>query len=717
MPEPFMYWRRWLCLSLLLLLFPLTLSAQEWLEMSEEAQALFPSATRMKASQDAMPITDIYQLDQPIGYVFETDDLTDFPGFSGDSINLRVGLDVDGVIVGLILVRHHEPIFLHGLGEAPLYEFIVQYQGLSLKQQVLVGSDQARIASEELAYFDGVTKATVSVMVVHDTLLAAARKVAQSRLSGFGSSAKATLNMERFTPKTFDDLRAEQSLFHWQLSDEEAATQLNVVAQRLRAARDAHLDDDVPFIDFSIALLNPPTVGKNLLGEREYHRIMQTLDAGEMAVLVGSRGGYSFVADDFVSGTTPARLSLRQQGSPLALRDADLYHAQPPEFSASVESFIAPFDEIKIFTFSDQSGFDPSLPIDVGMTIQLKKNFLESEHVLIETAYRLPDSVLVPVEPLAPPTPLWLRIWNDRTLEIGVLSLYLILLTGVFLFQHRLAKFGRYLTPVRLAALIFTMVFIGFYAQGQLSVVNIYTLLLSLWRGFDITVFLLDPILFVLWTYVFISLFLWGRGVFCGWLCPFGAMQELVAVAADKLRLRQWKINDPLHQRLILVKYGVLGVLVGTSFYQLSLAETMAEVEPFKTAVTLIFDRAWPFVLYAVLLLVLSARVHKAYCRYLCPLGAGLAVLGRLRRFSWLTRREECGSPCRLCEKHCGINAIHKTGQIDYNECVQCLACLAIVSDEHRCVANKYGKKRTSRRAVRSSEEGVVVVVSPHHSS
>ncbi|MEI8608230.1 FMN-binding protein [Enterovibrio sp. Hal110] len=222
-----------------MILFTPSLFAQDWLEVSDEAQALFPRATRMKASQDAMPITDIYQLDQTIGYLFETDDLTDFPGFSGDSINLRVGLDVQGRIVGLVLVRHHEPIFLHGLGEAPLYEFIAQYQGLSLKQQVLAGSDQARIASGDLAYFDGVTKATVSVMVVHDTILAAARKVAQARLNGFGSSAKATLNMQQFTPRSFDVLRNERALFRWQLSDDEAAEQLSVNTGRLLAARDA----------------------------------------------------------------------------------------------------------------------------------------------------------------------------------------------------------------------------------------------------------------------------------------------------------------------------------------------------------------------------------------------------------------------------------------------------------------------------------------------
>lgn len=706
-----MPWRCALIVWLLLMLFPFLTLASPWLEVSEEAASLFPSATRMKASQDALPVTDIYQLDQPIGYLFETDNLTNFPGFSGDTINLRVGLDTEGRIVGLMLLGHHEPIFLHGLGEKPLVDFIGQYQGLSLKQQVLVGSDQQRIASDDIAYFDGVTKATVSVMVVHDTIIAAARKVAQSRLSGFGSATQAILNTESFTPKSLDGLRSEGLLFRWQISNEEAESALDTTPDRIAQAREASASDEVPFLDLTLAVLNPPLVGKNLLGEGEYNRIMNTLEPGEIAVLVGSRGSYHHVAEDFVAGSIPQRLILKQEASPLALRDADLYHAQPPVFAVD----LAPFSRIHIFTFSDQSGFDPSLPITVGMNVQVKKNFLESETIAISTGYQLPETVQTAVDPPPAPLPLWQRLWLDRAWEISVLTLYLVLLTAVFVFQHRLSVFGQFLTPVRLLSLCFIILFIGFYAQGQLSVVNIYTLLLSLWQGFDITVFLLDPMLFILWSYVFVSLFLWGRGLFCGWLCPFGAMQELVAAAAGKLRIRQWKVGDVLHSRLIYLKYAVLLVLVVTAFYSLSLAETLAEIEPFKTAVTLIFVRSAPFVVYAVLLLLISAKIHKAYCRYLCPLGAGLAVLGRFRVFSWLTRRKECGSPCRLCEKHCGINAINKDGTIDYNECVQCFACLAIINDNTRCVADKYGKRR--RRPGSSGETIPVAICDPLESA
>ncbi|CAM5500681.1 hypothetical protein SSTU70S_05374 [Stutzerimonas stutzeri] len=81
------------------------------------------------------------------------------------------------------------------------------------------------------------------------------------------------------------------------------------------------------------------------------------------------------------------------------------------------------------------------------------------------------------------------------------------------------------------------------------------------------------------------------------------------------------------------------------------MAEKAAEVEPFKTAITLKFDRQWWFVLYAVVLLVVNIFTRKVYCRYICPLGAGLAITGRFRLFDWLKRRKECGNPCQSCDE------------------------------------------------------------------
>jgi NosR/NirI family transcriptional regulator, nitrous oxide reductase regulator len=123
----------------------------------------------------------------------------------------------------------------------------------------------------------------------------------------------------------------------------------------------------------------------------------------------------------------------------------------------------------------------------------------------------------------------------------------------------------------------------------------------------------------------------------------------------------------------------------------------LAELEPFKTAITLIFIRSWPFVIYAVLLLGLGLYINKFYCRYVCPLGAELAILGKIHLFEKLRRRTESGSKCQMCKNRYQVNAIHRNGSIDYSECMQCLECLAIINNPKQCAIDLLTLKQSGR--------------------
>jgi polyferredoxin len=112
----------------------------------------------------------------------------------------------------------------------------------------------------------------------------------------------------------------------------------------------------------------------------------------------------------------------------------------------------------------------------------------------------------------------------------------------------------------------------------------------------------------------------------------------------------------------------------------------MAEIEPFKTAITVSFQREWLFVAYALFWLILGMVFFKGFCRYVCPLGAFMAIGGLIRGRDWIARRAECGSPCQLCKVKCQYGAIKKTGEIQYSECFQCLDCVKIHDDAATCV-------------------------------
>jgi NosR/NirI family nitrite reductase transcriptional regulator len=105
--------------------------------------------------------------------------------------------------------------------------------------------------------------------------------------------------------------------------------------------------------------------------------------------------------------------------------------------------------------------------------------------------------------------------------------------------------------------------------------------------------------------------------------------------------------------------------------------------------------RAWPFVLFVLALLTASLFIERFYCRYLCPLGAGLAIPAKLKVFDWLKRRPQCGRECRLCETKCTVGAIDPLGRINANECVLCLRCQVIMNDATACPVLKRRARET----------------------
>ena len=246
--------------------------------------------------------------------------------------------------------------------------------------------------------------------------------------------------------------------------------------------------------------------------------------------------------------------------------------------------------------------------------------------------------------------------------------------------------------------MLFTVFFIGFYSMGQLSIVNMLAFGRVMSGGFSWETLLIEPVAFMLWSFVAVTIILWGRGVYCGWLCPFGALQELIHTIARHFGVPRHEFPAMVHERLWAIKYLILIGLFGLSLDSMAHAATMAEVEPFKTVFALHFVRDWSFVVYALALLAISAVNSKFYCKYLCPLGAALSFFTRFRIFDWLRRRSECGNPCQTCAIECPVQAIHPTGEINPNECIDCLHCQVLYQSKTKCpvVIKKLKRRETA---------------------
>ncbi|HEY9119234.1 MAG TPA: ferredoxin, partial [Marinobacter sp.] len=111
-------------------------------------QELFPKATDIREKLPDDPVYPVYQLQELLGYAYESIDISRLQGFAGKPISMLIGLDTRGRFTGVRMLNHHEPVFLHGLGEEPLFEFISQYKDRSLTEQIIVSTSGHRLARD-----------------------------------------------------------------------------------------------------------------------------------------------------------------------------------------------------------------------------------------------------------------------------------------------------------------------------------------------------------------------------------------------------------------------------------------------------------------------------------------------------------------------------------------------------------------------------------------
>ncbi|MNQ01152.1 putative electron transport protein YccM [compost metagenome] len=682
----------------------------------QRIEKAFPQTDSVSAPEGPFKVRTLSAAGKVIGYVFQSLDVVDIPAYSGKPINTQVILDTTGVIQDAYVLEHHEPILLIGIPEEKLHGFSARYKGIKVNQRVVVGhsSDPSAVT------VDAIAGATVTAMVVNEVIMRAAHEVAVSLKliedKGGEVNKPATVRQDFFESATWEQLTGNGAIRRLNLTRGQVdAAFKGTEAEGVDDAGPDQINDT--FIELYTADLNPPTIGRALLGDHQYRVLMQELKPGEQAIAVLGRGQYSYKGSGYVRGGIFDRVQLRQFGNVISFRDMD--HQRLSDVFAKG---MPDFNEMSVFIVRKAAGFDPGSAWSLELLVRRQTGPVSGTFSSFELAYQLPEPYLERPAPSAEELaaieeanrPMWLTIWYQKYFQIAVLASALLLLTAILFLQDKLARRPRFLHWLRRGYLLFTVVFLGWYALGQLSVVNVLTFVHALFEHFRWELFLTDPLIFMLWVFTAASILLWGRGVFCGWLCPFGALQELINEAARKLKIPQYELPFAVHERLWAIKYIILLLLFGISLESMSTAELFAEVEPFKTAITLRFDRQWWFVLYAVALLVINIFTRKVYCRYICPLGAALAIPTKLRLFDWLKRRKECGNPCQLCAKECEIQAIHPDGRINANECHYCLDCQMTYHNDDKCppLINKR-KKRGKPAPVAVQLIPVVEVTSP----
>jgi transcriptional regulator of nitric oxide reductase len=702
-------WMRGACVALLTLVFASPAVAEKGKlreRLTPEVMAvIFPGgAQRLGSEEGAPPAIAVYQGDQIVAYLFSTLDIIAARGYSTTPFDVIAGVDLGGRITGAKVVFHNEPHIFDDLRRKRLLDtFLARQAGGSL------GADANALPP------DFVAGATVSARAMRAAVLITARMVLRAR----GAQASVTVptqDVDSFRLASWDALLAKGAVVRRRVTAGEVAAAL---AQA--GAPDARLDvplgrgDDL-YIDFTTALFTLPAIGGNLIGLLNFEDYRRALPSGAQAIFVGSSGPYDFLGKKFFldsEGHRFDRLRVAQDGRTFGFVQGDY------RWTSLTAAGVRGVESAGLFALPADAGFDPAKPWRLELLVNGAARAGSAAPVTVAFGldYKVPDAnvlaglddalaerrapaagvdrtaaanpkdstIAMPAEPELPTVPAWVEAWHDGRVNVALLAALLSALTLIFAFQSRLARSRRADRLVRNGFLAVVLLWLGWTAGVQLSMVNVINYVKGPFSGVDIGFYLAEPPMVIIAGYTLVSLVLIGRGVFCGWLCPFGALQELLGQLSRALGVPQWSPPAAIEKRLRMGKYVAAAAVLLLAFSALDPSGAAVEIEPFKTAITSKFVREWPYVLYAGALLAIGMFSERAYCRFLCPLGGVLAVLDRLHLINLLKRRPQCGSPCHLCEQSCPVGAIERTGKIITAECFQCMDCQVEYYDDKRC--------------------------------
>ena len=667
------------------------------------AKKFFPNATKLSRLEGDPPTVSVFNKGELLGYLFVTKDITSSKGYASLTFDMLVALKLDGKLAGAKVLSHQEPII--GMytpeGKLILPKFTDQYKNLDIRVPTKVNL----LRTEGSGSIDGISSATVSAVLFNGAILRAARIVALSK--GMRLNDKPVVDIVNYEKQHFTNLIEDGSisrltlkmkdLKNLGLSKPKVTNRSGVadiyryksifkgntpVAAKQKEVKKGYKDTDRELaIDLYVAPVVTPTIGRNLLGDKWYDIFIAGRDPKEMSIIITTLGRYALDGEPEISSGNFKRLAILQNDKRYPInkkqfRNLGFLHGEDKPFFAEAGLYRIPPGII-----------NPVKPWQLELLLESE---IASENKRVYIDYHLNEKYIIQpdgIKKLAnKDEPIWYAAWENQKKNIIILSFSLLLLSLALIKMKKLTFNNNFRQIFRNIYLLWILIWLGWEAGGQVTILSILTWITAPISQPSWNTLLSDPLLIVLMSYVIVTFFIWGRGVFCGWLCPFGALQEIIASVGKFLKIKQIKIPEKYNKASLNIKYFILLMLLMTCFITPNFLNLGSEIEPFKTAISMKFYREWYYVLYAVLLLTAGLFIERFFCRFICPLGAFMAIGGKLRIFnSFLKRRNECGSPCKLCSNECPIDAIEKNGKINMNECFYCLDCQSLYYDEHKC--------------------------------
>ena len=299
--------------------------------------------------------------------------------------------------------------------------------------------------------------------------------------------------------------------------------------------------------------------------------------------------------------------------------------------------------------------------------------------------------------------PDWWRSWIHQKYSIIFTCFLLIGILLVILFARKLTQNKKYINIIKILLTTTIFSWIGIFHGIPIGTQKVYNSYndVKLNNG-DWENILFEPIFVILSSFVIITTLIWGRGIFCGWICPFGTIQDMIYKFKSFFKFITFEVPNNLHNKLIYTKYIILSAIVISAIYT-SGNNLLLEFEPFKTIIENKFNTSTILILWSLVLLSFVFFIERGFCRYLCPTGAALSLTSQFQVINWLTSIKANGSKDSLAfAPRCPTKAIKSDGSINEKECILCLSCQIVYNDKNLSKRNKSSirKKRNNNAPV-----------------
>ena len=286
--------------------------------------------------------------------------------------------------------------------------------------------------------------------------------------------------------------------------------------------------------------------------------------------------------------------------------------------------------------------------------------------------------------------PDWWREWLHQKYNIIFTITLLLLIIIISISAQKLTKNKSIISNLKIFITSTILVWFGVFQSFQFGTQKVYSSYheLKINNGIWDNI-LFEPTFIILTSFIIISTLIWGRGIFCGWICPFGTMQDIMYKITKILKLNKFDIPDKIHHKLIYTKYIILLLMVSTTFYTTG-NNLLLHIEPFETIFIHKFNTSTILILWTLTVLCFVFFIERGFCKYLCPTGGALALVTQLQVINWLIPNKSCNNKsCLACNPHCPTKAIKHDGSINEKECIQCLSCQIVFNDKNTVCINK----------------------------